>query len=201
MGRQAKAFWIDAGERTAVTLHLESDALEVSGGRRAKVPRSEFRHIGSADGVVEFEAGGDRFRFELGDAASAWAKALATPAPTLAEKLGVAHGETVAVRGELPMIELTDALSDSARVAPWEAAVVVAVVRTETELVSLPGWLRECGVGVAPVWIVHGRGRATSAPGDTAVRAVMRAHGFHDTKVSAIGGTWSATRYSPPKNA
>lgn len=200
MGRQAKAFWIEAGERTAVTLHLESDALEVSGGRRAKVPRSEFRRIDAIDGVMEFEAGGDSFRFELGDAASAWAKALATPAPSLAEKLGVAHGESVAVRGELPIAELTEALSDAPRLAPWEAAVVVAVVRTEAELDSLPGWLRECGV-VAPVWIVHGKGRASTAPGDNAVRTVMRAAGLHDTKVSAIGGTWSATRYSLPKGA
>ena len=200
MGRQAKAFWIEAGERTAVTLHLESDALEVSGGRRAKVPRSEFRRIDAIDGVMEFEAGGDRFRFELGEAASAWAKALATPAPTLAEKLGVAHGEAVAVRGVLPGAERTEALADSARRAPWEASVVVAVVRTEAELDALPDWLRECGV-VAPVWIVHGKGRASTAPGDNAARTVMRAAGFRDTKVSAIGGTWSATRYSPLKSA
>jgi hypothetical protein len=200
MGRQAKAFWIEAGQRTAVTLHLESDSLEVSGGRRAKVSRSQCRRVDAVDGVMVFEAGGDSFRFELGAAASAWAKALATPAPTLAEKLGVTHGETVAVRGELPVAALTEALSDSARLAPWEASVVVAVVRTEAELDSLPDWLPECGV-VAPVWIVHGKGRASTAPGDNAVRTVMRAAGFRDTKVSAIGGSWSATRYSRLKGA
>lgn len=200
MGRQAKAFWIEAGERTAVTLHLESGGLEVRGARRATVSRSELRRIGAIDGVMELEAGGDSFRFELGDAASSWAEALATPAPTLAEKLGVSHGEAVAVRGELPVAELTDALSNAPRRAPWEATVVVAVVRTEAELDSLPGWLRECGVA-APVWVVHGKGRASTAPGDNTVRTVMRAAGLRDTKVSAIGGTWSATRYSPPKRA
>ena len=59
-------------------------------------------------------------------------------------------------------------------------------------------WLGECGIS-AQVWIVHGKGREATAPGDNAVREVLRSAGWRDTKVSAIGGTWSATRYSPAK--
>lgn len=198
MGRQSKATWIGEHGGAAVTLHLEPAGLQISGERRAQVPRDAWSHVEAADGVVSFEAHGDTYRFRLGPAASAWAQALVTPPPSLAEKLGVAHGETVAVRGELPALELDEALADAARVAPWEADAVVVVVRTEAELESLPVWFRECGIATN-VWIVHGKGRESTAPGDNVVRAVLRAAGWRDTKVSAISDTWSATRYSPAK--
>lgn len=198
MGRQAKATWIGEHGGAAVTLHLEPAGLQISGERRARVPRDAWSHVEATDGVVSFEADGDTYRFRLGSAASAWAKALVTPPPSLAERLGVAHGETVAVRGQLPVPELEEALADAARVPPWEAAVVAVVVRTEAELESLPVWFCECGVDTH-VWIVHGKGRESTAPGDDTVRAVLRSAGWHDTKVSAIGDTWSATRYSPAK--
>ncbi len=199
MGRQAKATWIGEHGGAAVTLHLESSGLQISGERRARVPRTAWSQVEVADGVVSFVADGDTYRFRLGAAASVWANALLTTPPSLAEKLGVAHGETVAVRGELPLAELDSALADAPRVAPWEAAVVVVVVRTEAELGALPVWFRECGIS-AHVWIVHGKGRHSRAPGDTAVREVLRAAGWRDTKVSAIGEDWSATRYSPLKS-
>jgi hypothetical protein len=198
MGRQAKATWIGEHGGAAVTLHLEPAGLQISGERRARVPRDAWSHVEAADGVVSFEAEGDTYRFRLGPAASAWAKALVTPPPSLAEKLGVAHGETVAVRGQLPVPELEEALADATRVAPWEAEVVAVVVRTEAELESLPVWFGECGIDTH-VWIVHGKGRESTAPGDNVVRSVLRSAGWRDTKVSAIGGTWSATRYSPAK--
>lgn len=199
MGRQAKATWIgEHGRAASVTLHLEAAGLQISGERRARVPRSAWSHVEASDGVVSFEAEGETYRFELGAAAPTWATALTTPPPSLAEKLGVAHGETVAVRGELPVPELDDALAGAARVPPWEADAVVVVVRSDAELASLPVWFRECGIA-SNVWIVHGKGRANTAPGDNAVRTVLRSAGWRDTKVSAVGDDWSATRYSPTK--
>ena len=199
MGRQAKATWIgEHGRAASVTLHLEAAGLQISGERRARVPRSAWSHVEASDGVVSFEAEGETYRFELGAAAPTWATALMTPPPSLAEKLGVAHGETVAVRGELPLPELDDALAGAARVPPWEADAVVVVVRSDAELASLPVWFRECGIA-SNVWIVHGKGRANTAPGDNAVRTVLRSAGWRDTKVSAVGDDWSATRYSPTK--
>lgn len=198
MGRQAKATWIGEHGGAAVTLHLEAAGLHISGERRARVPRTAWTHVRAADGIVSFEADGHTYRFRLGPAAPAWAAALETPPPSLAEKLGVNVGTAVAVRGELPLPELEDALADAPRVAPWEAELIVVVVRSDGELDALPAWFLECGIG-AHVWIVHGKGRDATAPGDTAVRAVMRAAGWRDTKLSAVGEAWSATRYSPAK--
>ncbi|GAA1831174.1 hypothetical protein [Agromyces salentinus] len=198
MGRQARATWISDDGLAAVTLHLESGGLHVSGERRARLERAALSHVQAADGVVSFVAGGDTYRFRLGAAASAWADALTTAPPSLAEKLGIAAGRTVAVRGDLPVVELEDALSDATRVPPFEAELVVVVVRDHDELESLPVWFRECGVA-SPVWVVHGKGRQTTAPGDTAVRSALRESGWRDTKVSAIADSWSATRFHPAK--
>ena len=199
MGRQAKATWIgEHGTAASVTLHLEAAGLQISGERRERVPRSAWSHVEAADGVVSFEADGRMYRFELGAAAPTWATALTTPPPSLAEKLGVSDGETVAVRGALPLHELDDALAGATRVPPWEADVVVVVVHSDGELESLPAWFRECGIA-SHVWVVHGKGRASTAPGDNAVRAVLRGAGWRDTKVSAVADDWSATRYSPTK--
>ncbi|SFR84016.1 hypothetical protein SAMN05428970_2908 [Agromyces sp. CF514] len=198
MGRQARATWIGDDGLAAVTLHLESGGLQVSGERRARLPRAALTQVQATDGVVSFVAQGDTYRFRLGAAASAWAAALTTPPPTLAEKLGVAAGRTIAVHGELPVAELEDALAEATRVPPFEAELVVVVVRDQHELASLPVWFRECGVA-APVWVVHGKGRLTTAPGDTAVRSALRESGWRDTKVSAIADTWSATRFHPAK--
>ncbi|MEV1131761.1 hypothetical protein [Agromyces sp. NPDC049794] len=196
MGRQAKATWIGEHGGAAVTLHLESAGLHISGERRASVPRTAWTHVQAVDGIVSFEADGDTYRFRLGPAASAWANALSTPPPTLAEKLGVTHGTPIAVRGALPRPELEDALADAPRAAPWEAELVVVVVRSDAELELLPVWFGECGVATH-VWVVHGKGRGSTAPGDNAVRSVLRAAGWRDTKSSAVCDTWSATRYSP----
>ncbi|GAA1525313.1 hypothetical protein BJ978_001654 [Agromyces terreus] len=198
MGRQAKATWIGDDGLAAVTLHLEWGGLQVSGERHARLPRSAMSHVRAADGVVSFVADGDEYRFRLGASASAWADALTTTPPTLAEKLGVAAGRTVAVRGDLPVAELEDALSDAMRVPPFEAELVVVVVRDPDELASLPVWFRECGVD-SPVWVVHGKGRQSTAPRDTAVRSALRESGWRDTKVSAIADSWSATRFHPAK--
>ena len=200
MGRQSKATWIgEHGGAAAVTLHLEAAGLQISGERRARVPRSAWTHVEAADGVVSFEADGHTYRFELGAAAPAWATALTTPPPSLAEKLGVSHGvDGGGARRPAAARARTRRSSDAARVPPWEAEVVVVVVRSDGELESLPVWFRECGIG-SHVWVVHGKGRESTAPGDNAVRTVMRSAGWRDTKVSAVGDAWSATRYSPAK--
>ncbi|QEO15012.1 hypothetical protein FLP10_11745 [Agromyces intestinalis] len=199
MGRESRAYWLDSGDRAAVTLRLEWDALTVRGARRATVPRTEFRRVDVTDGVVELEAAsGAQYRFQVGQAASDWAEALARPPRPLDEKLGVGPDVAVAVRGALPVTALADALVDSPRVAPWEADLVFAVVHDDAALDTLPVWLQETGV-VAPLWVIHGKGRHCPAPGDAAVREVMRDAGRHETATSAIAECWSAIRYAPGK--
>ncbi|WP_394553177.1 hypothetical protein ACDF64_02280 [Agromyces sp. MMS24-JH15] len=180
-----------------MTLRLERDALRVRGDRRAVVPRSDFRRVGEHDGIVELEAAsGARYRFRLGRDARDWVAALATPPTPLGEQLGVTADLPVAVRGRLPVGDLVEALADSPRVPPWEAELVVAVVADLDTLAGLPVWLGEAGVR-APVWVIHGKGRACEAPGDAEARRVMRGAGWRDDRVSGVADCWSATRFTP----
>ncbi|UOE42791.1 hypothetical protein [Agromyces larvae] len=196
MGRESRAYWLDSGDRAAVTLRLEWDALTVRGARRATVPRTEFRRVDASDGVIELEAAsGAQYRFQVGRAATDWAEALSRPPRPLDQKLGVGPEVPIAVRGALPVRALAEALVESPRVAPWEADLVFAVVYDDAELEALPVWLAETGV-VAPVWVIHGKGRDCDAPGDAAVRAAMHEAGRHEAATSAIAECWSATQYA-----
>ncbi|WP_127794388.1 hypothetical protein [Agromyces sp. LHK192] len=119
--------------------------------------------------------------------------------PRLAERLGLTPGSVVAVRGELPVPELAEVLDGVDRAMPWDAEVVVTVVRSEDQLVGLPAWLLECGV-VAPTWVVHGAA-LEGATGEASVRHALRDAGFTTLGSCAVADGWRALRAVPPRVA
>jgi hypothetical protein len=123
--------------------------------------------------------------------------ALASLETRLAERLGIVHGIPVAVRGELPVPELASVLEDAPRALPWDAQLVVTVVRTRDQLRGLPAWLLECGVS-APTWVVHG-GTLVGATGAALVRDILRDAGFTTLGTCDISGGWRALRAEPPR--
>jgi hypothetical protein len=123
--------------------------------------------------------------------------ALASLETRLAERLGIVHGAPVAVRGDLPVPELETVLEDAPRALPWDAQLVVTVVRTRDQLRGLPAWLLECGVS-APTWVVHG-GTLVGSTGAAMVRDVLRDAGFTTLGSCDIAGGWRALRAEPPR--
>ena len=123
-------------------------------------------------------------------------RALATLETRLAERLGVTQGTPIAVRGDLPVPELVSVLEDLPRALPWDAKVVLAVVRTRDQLHALPAWLLECGVAV-PTWVVHG-GTLVGATGAAMVRDILRDAGFTTLSSCDIASGWRALRAVPP---
>jgi hypothetical protein len=194
MGREANGWMLHDGGRHAVSLHLDSRALDLHGAVRRTIPRGEISAPTAASGVVTFSAGGDILTIELGDDAAKWAKALATTAPTLAQKLGLARANLALVIGDADG-ELADALEGHRAADVDTAGQVVAIVHDLGEVVELIHWLSAHAAALA-VWIVHGKGVAASPSGGD-VRTLMRDSGYRDTKISAISETQSATRYSP----
>ncbi len=180
------------GTRVPVTLHLDSRALEVRGGVRRNIPRTEIAEAVADGTTLTVSTPGEHLVVDLGAPAAPWAKALLTAPPTLAEKLGLGGGGLAFVVGDAPP-EIVAALGGTTTDIA-SAVVVVATVRTAIELDGLPGLLAALGLAV-PVWVVHGKGRV-AAPGEGPVRATMRAAGYRDTKVSAVSDEWSTTRYS-----
>jgi hypothetical protein len=123
-------------------------------------------------------------------------RALASLESRLAERLGIFPGTMVAVRGELPVPELASVLEDVPRALPWDAKLVVTVVRTRDQLHALPAWLLECGV-VVPTWVVHG-GTLVGATGAAMVRDILRDAGFTTLGSCDVASGWRALRAVPP---
>lgn len=194
MGREARATVELDGTWTTVSLHLDGQALDLRGGVRRRVRRDDIRAATLDGSIVRVSTSDGDLLLDLGTDAAAWAKALMTAPPSLAAKLGVRAGMTVALVGEPPG-PVRDAVGPSAAGsdAPLTAAdLVVATVPSDEVLAGLVEALDDV---TCPVWVVHGKG-ASAAPGAGSVREVMRAAGYRDTKVTAVSDEWSATRYS-----
>lgn len=123
-------------------------------------------------------------------------RALASLESRLADRLGISHGLPIAVRGELPVPELVSVLEDVPRAFPWDAKLVLTVVRSRDQLLGLPAWLLECGVSV-PTWVVHG-GTLVGATGAAMVRDILRDAGFTTHGTCDIASGWRALRAVPP---
>jgi hypothetical protein len=190
MGREIRG--IREADGAAVGLHLESAHLDVRGAVRARLPRTAVAV--RADGellVIESPELPDALRVRLPTGqAERWVAAILKPAPTLADKLGTARVASVYVEGE-PPAEVAAALSGLRR-EPLDAAdVAVVTVASGVDLDAVPALLGDVDV---PVWIVHGKSGSPAPSGDE-VRAVLRAAGLRDLKVTAISEAWSATQY------
>lgn len=77
--------------------------------------------------------------------------------------------------------------------ASADADMIVAVIRSEGEIESALDIAR---AATLPVWIVAGKGKFATVS-DSAIRTLMRANGFIDTKTSGVSDRWTATRYAP----
>ena len=194
MGLEAECSCRWSGGAAPVKALLESRELILRGGPRRTLP---FATIQSAaidgDGLVLTTAD-ETYRLDLGAARAArWKTRIETPPPTLKDKLGLRDGATAFVIGAVEDAALAEALEGAD--GPAAANICIAEAASEAALTAaLEVYDRE-GAG-RPLWIVHGMGPG-AALGDNAVRAVMRARGFIDSKACAVSAARSATRYAP----
>jgi hypothetical protein len=195
MGREAIADVDYAGRRGRAKVLLESDALIVRAPVAARIARADLTSVKVVGDALILDAPDGPLSLVLGAvAAGRWLKAVNTPPPTLAAKLGLDAGAPVWTWGDLEDPALVLALVETRRVAAAEARLGLARVGSEADLAAA---LTTFADAPGPLWIVHGKGR--SAFGDNAVRAVMRAGGWIDSKVCAVSETLSATRYGRRK--
>lgn len=195
MGREAlcAARW---GAKTGeVKALLETFDLILRGDLKRKALISDLKSVRVDGDDLCFKVGRESVALTLGakDAAS-WAMKIATPPPSLADKLGLKDDAKALVIGPVKDTALAAALKGATTKAPAKAVMALAVVENEKDLTAA---IRVCPAGV-PIWIVHRKGKAARF-GEAPVRAAMRAKGFMDTKVSAVSAVsadFSATRYS-----
>lgn len=192
MGREAVCTCTWAGTSAEVKALLETHELILRGGIKKKLPIADLKSVHADGEDLCFKVGRESVSLTLGPKeAASWAKKIATPPPSLKDKLGLKGNDKAFVIGALKDAALSDALKGAITTSAAAAKVAVAAVENEKDLAKA---IKACPKGT-PVWIVHRKGKA-AAFGETPVRTAMRARGFMDTKVSAVSADFSATRYS-----
>jgi hypothetical protein len=185
MGREAKAPVTHNGATAEARVHLDSDMLTIGPPVRARLALSGITAKAGVQGLT-LNAGSERYLIAMSEKeAGAWAKAIANP-PTLADKLGIKPGVTLALIGTLP--DEIVALAKGAVVAKGAALTLAAVCSLDVKaLVKIAKTLPEKGA----VWLIYEKG---VVKGDALIFAAREA-GLKDTKVAKISDTHTGLRF------
>ncbi|MBL8779417.1 MAG: hypothetical protein JNL06_00620 [Alphaproteobacteria bacterium] len=197
MGREAKVEYADAKERALVKVHLDSAALELTGGKKLRLPLANVKSATVDGDLLKIAAGGTKFSLALGaKEAEAWRKKILNP-PSLADKLGFKPDKSIAVIGEVPP-EIA-AAAKTAKVAAAAAKLPKTIAADIAALMLAPGKEEQLIVAsakaLAPasaLWLVYEKGRAVN--GDHVI-ALARKAGLKDTKVARVSDTHAALRF------
>lgn len=200
MGREANCICDWGGETARVKALVESPELILRGEIRRRLPFSELRHVRAEGGTLRFKFDGDAVALKLGAAtAEKWAKAILTPPPSLAKKLGITPASAVWVIGTVDDTALENALDDARTAAREGADVIVACVNSAAELArAFKSTAKETSAG-APIWIIYRKG-----PGhpinEADVRSAGLAAGIVDIKVTSVSPALTGLKFVRRKN-
>ncbi len=196
MGREAKVEYADAKERALVKVHLDSAALELTGGKKLKLALASVKSATVDGDLLKIAAGGTKFSLALGaKEAEAWRKKILNP-PSLSDKLGFKPDKSVALIGEVPVEIAAAAKTAKAAAAAKLPKTIAADIAA---LMLAPGKEEQLIVAsakaLAPksaLWLVYEKGRAVN--GDHVI-ALARQAGLKDTKVARVSDTHAALRF------
>lgn len=195
MGREALIEYVSGKERAQVRAHLDSFALQLSGAKKLNVPLSDVRAAVASGDLLKIETKTAKFTLALGaKEAAAWAKKILNP-PTLADKLGLKPGVTVAIIGErIPEIdEAAPTATHIASLAKAKTALATAniaclTLAAEKDIATAAKLLGEN----TALWLVYRKGIKPN--GDDIIMLARKA-GLKDTKVARISETHAALRF------
>lgn len=191
MGRETKSTVTHGGATALARLHLDSETLTIGPPVRAKLALAGLAAEAGAAGLT-VEAGRDSYLVAMSEKeAAAWARAIRHP-PSLADKLGVKPGVTVALIGDPPEPIAAVAGAAARHAAPPTAIAAAVTLATVTKLdARLLAALARALPPKGAVWLVYEKG---VLKGDDLI-AAARAAGLKDTKVAKISETHAALRF------
>jgi hypothetical protein len=193
MGREALCACRVGKESGDVKALLESTELILRGAIKRRYEISSLSGAAVVAGELHFKVGTEAVALVLGEADSQrWLKKINTPPPSLAEKLGLSGTNKALVFGKPGDAALVEALRGAQTKTAGAAALLVAVVRSEAELMAMIELHRT--MSAATVWVVYPKGRAASIS-DGTIRQTLRTLGYVDNKTSAVSDVLTATRY------
>jgi hypothetical protein len=197
MGREAQATVSFRGERASAKVLLEGAELVLRGGIKARFARDALVQVAASSDGLSLIAGGEALHIALPEAEAArWAKAILTPPPSLASKLGIGADKPALVLGNVADSALAEALKGATAVDVSSACAIVAPIENQADLDAA---LAKANATRLPLWCVYPKGKAAN-PGDSAIRTALRGAGMMDNKTSAVSARLTATRYGWPKS-
>jgi len=199
MGREATVQCRWGQEAGLCKVLLETHELIVRGELRRRVPIASLRDVSVAKEELRFKVDGDAVSLSLGPALSQrWAKAIATPPPTLANKLGISSTSRLKLLGEIDSEELQAAIAEAAppndKTDGNAAHLILASVKTPLDLDLVLNRLPKRPSDLVPLWIVYPKG-GIDGFGETSVRETLRRRGFIDTKIASVSSKLTALRF------
>jgi hypothetical protein len=197
MGREAQCECESNGARYKVKALVEPPELILRGEIRRQLPFSGLKEIRADGEALRFVYGSDRFALMVGRAmAEKWAKALTTPPPTLAKKLGIAADTVVRMIGAADDDALRSALDTAKAVSDKGADLILARVDTPAELTAALRTTAKQLAARVPIWFIYPKGRGHALT-ENDVRSTALAAGVVDTKVCSVSPALTAMRFVP----
>jgi hypothetical protein len=199
MGREATCHCKWGDEEADCKVLLESGELILRHGLRRKVPFSALAEVSTHGDKLVFRVGQDPVELRLGpDIAQRWAKAIATPVPSLATKLGISLATKLLVIGKVESDELKAAVAEAGAVGGREVNLTLICANRRSEMdQALAEWFKG-GTSSGPLWTVFPKG-ASSEVKESALRELLRSRGFMDTKVASVSAKLTAIRFNKSK--
>jgi hypothetical protein len=195
MGREAICRCKWGAEEAECKVLLEGSELIVRLGLRRRVARTEMTDVAARGSKLLFNVGHDHVELHLGaEAAQRWAKAITSPLPTLASKLGVSPSTRLSVIGEIQSQELKAAVAEAKPARGREVDLILICVNSVLELNLALDQCFTAETCCGPLWIVYPKG-ASSEIRESDLRGILRSHGFIDTKVASVSAKLTALRF------
>lgn len=196
MGREATCHCKWGAEEADCKVLLEGRELIVRLGMRRRVPLSAMAGVAARGGKLVFNVGQDHVELRLGpEAAQRWAKAIASLPPSLASKLGISRATRLSVIGDIQSEELKAAVAEANPARGKEVDLLLICVNSQSEVHQ---YLKD-KTCTGPLWIVYPKG-ASSEVKESALRELLRTHGFIDTKVASVSAKLTALRFAKRKS-
>ena len=194
MGREAECTCNWNGASAKVKALIEPPELILRGGIRQRISLADIENIRAEAGSLRFNVRGETVALTLGlDLAARWLKALTTPPPSLAIKLGITAETVVRMIGPADDPELSKALA-AARSTSGPADLILARVNTPQELArALKSAAEQLDRGV-PIWFIYRKGKGQPLT-ENDVRNTALDTGIVDTKVAAVSTALTGLRF------
>ena len=199
MGAEAKTTLTLGRQTFAGTAYLETSELRFRGEYKLRIPLPTISGVQVRDGNLLVTHAEGIAVLALGEAtAIRWAKKIQSP-PTLADKLGVKAGMSVAIIGVTDQAILADMAAREVKLVsgmvPKGTALVLWRIEKTADLSNLPSIVERIARDGA-IWVVHPRGNADVA--DTVIFSAAKQAGLTYTKVVRFSETDTAEKLVIP---